>query len=594
MRLVALALLWQIGLFATLTLAFTAASVATPTATIKDGTKVIGRAFTTTVTRSSTPTAISYDRYQGVRYAAPPLSDLRFALPQPTTKSTGPVTATSDGPKCLQGSSLASGTSEDCLFLNINKRSDGQQSGLPVLIFLHGGGLVSGDGNSFNYTTMLDNALNAGVPMIVITVQYRLNVFGFTASKEFDTLRSMTNVGLNLGHQDQRMAINWVRNNIKGFGGDPTRITIMGQSAGAFSVSAQIMGHPSRDTASTDLVFDLNQTIAPFRAAIMMSGAPGGTGVFDVSTKDQQYQRLLAYTKCGGTPATNLACLRSADNATLNKFADMEAQRTQDLGKIPLGYFGFSAVQDGGPFVNINGATGFYATRASIAVNNNSYAHVPVITGSEEDEGTMFANKHLATTDQFQKWILDCFAANQSNATYLDAWTAAFEAYPDDPTKGSPFEAVNKTDRFYSPDTNQYKRAAALYGDIRYQAGRRFFIRQASDPKRGNVAVYNYQYKIPRPVDPAKLGVPHTTDLYKIADNSPLGNNITKFFARFVATTDPNENQNAPVWPKYDGNNSMVEFVNGVKDRINKTMDTYREKEMKNLFTPSFLNATGR
>ena len=601
MRLVALVLLWPIGLSATLVLAV--AFAANPTATLKDGTKVIGTSFTHFVTRSSTPTGIVYERYQGVPYAAPPTGTLRFSLPQPAVKRAGPVKATKDGPLCLQGSSIIYGMSEDCLYLNINKRSDVTQTNLPVLIFIHGGGLTSGGGNSFAFMQMLDNAINASAPIIVITLQYRLNVFGFTASSEFDQMRSTSDVGLNLGHQDQRMAINWVRNNIAAFGGDNSSITIMGQSAGAFSVSAQLMGHPNNTPAAEDTAFTLNQTIAPFRAAIMMSGAPAGTGIFPVSTKNDQYQRLLDHTKCSGsTPAARLTCLRLASNDTLINFADIEDQQTQNLSAIPLGYFGFSAVQDGGPFVNINGVTGFYGGPASLAVNNNSYAHVPMITGSVEDEGTLFANKKLDDTDLLQKWTLDCFAVDQTNSSYLDAWSAAFGAYPDQPPQGSPFNAPgDKTNRFYYPrDSNQFKRAAAIYGDIRYQAGRRFFVRQASDEKKGNVTIYNYHFKIPpggKPISSNNSkGVLHGTDLFKLSDGSDVGNMMSEMFARFVNAGDPNFTNGTIVWKPYDANRSGLEFaLDSSNDQIIQMgFDNYREDAMKTLFTPDFLNATGR
>ena len=169
-----------------------------------------------------------------------------------------------------------------------------------------------------------------------------------------------------------------------------------------------------------------------------------------------------------------------------------------------------------------------------------------------------------------------------------------FGAYPGDPTQGSPFDAAEPTDRFFG-DTNQFKRGAALYGDITYQAERRFFARKA---QALGVAVYNYHYRIvpndSKGTNQAFQGVHHGSDLNKLNESSPLGNTMSQLFALIVNNSDPNDPAAPLVWPKYDESGLMIEFVDGVPNDMDKTTDTFRKKEIAKLFSADFLDATSR
>ena len=178
-------------------------------------------------------------RYLGVPYARPPVGDLRWRDPQPVEAWTGVRDATRFAPACPQtGVSMAgeppSPTDEDCLYLNIwipeTTERDGQS--WPVIVWVPGGGLTNGSTS----IPLYDGAALARRGVIVVTVAYRLGVLGFLAHPEL-TAESGTGGSGNYGLMDQIAALEWVRDSIAAFGGDPEQGTVAGQSAGATSVS---------------------------------------------------------------------------------------------------------------------------------------------------------------------------------------------------------------------------------------------------------------------------------------------------------------------------------------------------------------------
>ncbi|MDR2353668.1 MAG: carboxylesterase family protein, partial [Deltaproteobacteria bacterium] len=172
--------------------------------------------------------------YLGIPYAAAPVGDLRFAPPQSREPWTEPFLATQASPSAWQirsdESSFALPTiaavSEDSLTLNIWAPEDAKPGdGLPVYFFIHGGGFAQGAGSFPLY----DGSVMAKEGIVVVTINYRLGALGFLASRE--TLRLYGTTG-NWGILDQIKALEWVRDNIQAFGGDPNKVTIGGESAG--------------------------------------------------------------------------------------------------------------------------------------------------------------------------------------------------------------------------------------------------------------------------------------------------------------------------------------------------------------------------
>jgi para-nitrobenzyl esterase len=183
--------------------------------------------------------------YKGIPYAAPPVEDLRWRPPQPFGRWKGVFQARNFGSHCIQFGAYPDmvfhdpGPSEDCLTLNVWVPADAKPSkkanGLPVMVWIYGGGLQTG-GTSENRQ---DGEFLAHRGVIVVSMNYRLGIFGFLTLPELDSESPHHGSG-NYGLMDQTAALNWVSRNIAAFGGDPNNVTIFGQSAGSESVSAQM------------------------------------------------------------------------------------------------------------------------------------------------------------------------------------------------------------------------------------------------------------------------------------------------------------------------------------------------------------------
>ena len=172
--------------------------------------------------------------WRGVRYAAAPVGELRFRAPEPPPRWTEVVDATAFGPACPQPAipnvqlDLGAPQGEDCLSLNVWASSDTRPGDRkPVLVWLHGGAYVLGSGSQPLY----DGRRLAGDGVIVVTVNYRIGAFGFLDLSSFSSSRQRFDS--NIGLRDVLAALGWVRDNIAAFGGDPERVTLFGESAGA-------------------------------------------------------------------------------------------------------------------------------------------------------------------------------------------------------------------------------------------------------------------------------------------------------------------------------------------------------------------------
>ncbi|MYN26875.1 carboxylesterase/lipase family protein [Duganella levis] len=185
--------------------------------------------------------------YKGIPYAAAPVGQLRWKAPQPAAKWKGTRKADHFGARCMQLPLFddmvfrSDGVSEDCLFLNVWTPAKSPKEKLPVLVYFYGGGFAAGDGSEPRY----DGESMAAKGVVTLTINYRLNVFGFLAHPELSK-ESPHHTSGNYGLMDQAAALLWVKKNIAAFGGDPTRVTIAGESAGSFSVSAQMINPQSK------------------------------------------------------------------------------------------------------------------------------------------------------------------------------------------------------------------------------------------------------------------------------------------------------------------------------------------------------------
>ncbi|WP_201742333.1 carboxylesterase/lipase family protein [Novosphingobium ovatum] len=291
--------------------------------------------------------------YLGIPYVAAPTGDLRWAPPQPA-KWTGIFNADRKGPACIQvlrphdinhyfGEEA---TAEDCLTMNIwapAAASPAQKR--PVVVFIYGGGFTIGSSGMANY----DGEAMAKAGAVFVNFNYRVGTFGFLAHPELT--REQGGASGNYGLMDQTAALKWVRANIAQFGGDPDKVVIMGQSAGAGSVAAQVLSPAARGL---------------FRAAVMSSGcnlrAPKQT------LADAEKTGVAMQEKLG---AASLAAMRMLPADRI-----LAAQSETQLG------LSVSGVRIGGPIVDGR----VLPRQAADAVAAGDFAHVPLVAGYNSDD----------------------------------------------------------------------------------------------------------------------------------------------------------------------------------------------------------------
>jgi para-nitrobenzyl esterase len=227
--------------------------------------------------------------YLGLPFAAPPTGSLRWAPPAPALTWTGVRKAYHFGADCQQTLTpeglgpwtpeyLPAGpVSEDCLYLNVWTPKAASQPKLPVLVWIHGGAFTGGSGA----VPIYNGAALASDGIIVVTLNYRLGVYGFLSHNDLEAENGASG---NYGLQDQTAALKWVQDNIAAFGGDPRRVTVAGQSAGAASVHALLASPKARGL---------------FTQAIAQSGSGSGRTYPDRAAADRVGQALVAAAGAG-------------------------------------------------------------------------------------------------------------------------------------------------------------------------------------------------------------------------------------------------------------------------------------------------------
>jgi para-nitrobenzyl esterase len=186
--------------------------------------------------------------FKGIPFAAPPVGNLRWQPPQPAAEWKGVRAAKEFSSHCVQTGGYPDmvfhdpGPSEDCLTLNVWTPANAKKGSLPVMVWIYGGGFVTG-GTSENRQ---DGQFLAHRNVVVVSMNYRLGIFGFFVHPEL-TAESPHHASGNYGLMDQTAALEWVKRNIADFGGDPANITIFGESAGSFAVSSQMASPLAKD-----------------------------------------------------------------------------------------------------------------------------------------------------------------------------------------------------------------------------------------------------------------------------------------------------------------------------------------------------------
>ncbi|KAF2430910.1 alpha/beta-hydrolase [Tothia fuscella] len=273
-------------------------------------------------------------QYLGIPYAEDPVGPLRFAPPVPKSPVVDGFNATKFGPTCSQYNSSVPSffsvgdprysptgqTSEACLSLNIwiPSKATGHLEGLlPVIIFFHGGGFTGGGSNAAYYNPVRWVARSQD--HLVVTVNYRLNIFGFPNARNLNSPSS------NLGFLDHRLAVEWIRDNIASFGGDFSRMTLFGQSAGAIAADAYNLAYPD-DPIISGLILN------------------SGTALLDVFSSDTAHSNFTFVAEklgCGNaTESAELECMRDIPVEKIENFL----KEYEDSGRKPA--LSFLPVQD--------------------------------------------------------------------------------------------------------------------------------------------------------------------------------------------------------------------------------------------------------
>jgi para-nitrobenzyl esterase len=347
----------------------------TKAATAQSTTCAPGTNVTTTygpVCGIASTTAAGVNEWLGIPYAAPPVGNLRWQPPtQPASWNTT-LAATSFGSECTTTSGTAG--SEDCLFVNVWAPANATlTSDLPVLVHIHGGGFTGGNGNA-------DNSLLASTgDEVVVSMNYRLNIFGFLV----DDAALGANSG-DYGLQDQQFALRWVKNNVARFGGDPSKVTTFGESAGGSS-QCDLIASPT--------------AAGLFEQAISVSGEYNTLLGYPTSLEPQDCKsspptkaeanaagrNFAAAAGCAnlkGGPSAVEACLQALPAATVESIAGGGAGHP---GGYPNG--GQGTV---GP--TINGTTLTMSLRQALKTGHVN--HVRVIAGTDRDEDLVsYANE---------------------------------------------------------------------------------------------------------------------------------------------------------------------------------------------------------
>ncbi|KAL0577126.1 hypothetical protein V5O48_004879 [Marasmius crinis-equi] len=504
---------------------------------------------------SATVTGTSSGRvskFLGIPFAKPPTGDRRFRLPEPIDPYATSFSALSMGPGCPQQAvtlpiltglpadavnfvvnsifGVVFPDSEDCLTINVIAPANATTSSkLPVVAWIFGGGFELGSPQMYDGTSIVERSIQLGQPVIYVSMNYRVTGFGFLASKEVKA----AGVG-NLGLQDQREALRWIQKYIGSFGGDPTKVTIWGESAGAISVALHMLA-------------DGGDTKGLYRAGFMQSGSPIPVG--DITHGQKYYDSIVQDTGCSGS-ADTLACLRTVSytklKAAIDKTPSIFSYQSLNLAWLPR-------------------ADGVFLSDApQKLVQQGKVANVPIVNGDCDDEGTLFSlsTLNVTTEAQIRTYVKTEFLQDITDAE-LDN---LLQLYPQDLTQGSPFDTG-----ILNGLSPQFKRFASFQGDAVFQAPRRFFLQTLS----GKQNIWSFLSKRGKALP--FLGSAHGTDILNVYG----GGELADYLIRFATNLDPNGSGTAS-WPKYTKESpQLLTFVDNILAPTQITQDTYRQAAMQ-------------
>ena len=444
--------------------------------------------------------------YLGIPFAAPPVGDLRWREPQPVKQWTGELDCSKYALACPQPKSLfydVGATNEDCLYLNVWSTAKSPDAGLPVMVWIHGGSYTTGAGSQ----SMYDGKNLARQDVVVVTINYRLGPLGFL-SHPLLSQESPNGVSGNYGLLDQIAALKWVKKNIRSFGGDPNRVTVFGESAGAASICS-LMISPLAEGL--------------FQQAISESGSFGDA--YPVARENT----VEKAEKTGLELTATLGC----DKAE-NVLAAMRQKTADDI--VNAAYKNYDA----------NGGTKYRPVEDGWVIPGNPWslftagkqAKVPLLIGTNANEGTIFILPKLL----IQKMT------RQDYETYIK------NLYKDN--------AAEVLARFPAASTEEVPAAySKMFTIMSFAAGA---LHAADTTAANNSPVYMYKFtRIPDTLL-KMFGAFHGLEIFYLFGNfmirvapipdtpadSTLSQTIMRYWSNFARTGNPN-GPGLPDWPAY-------------------------------------------
>jgi para-nitrobenzyl esterase len=438
--------------------------------------------------------------FLGIPYAAPPIGNLRWKPPQPVAKWNGKREAAKYGAPCPQLPArwfTYIGWNEDCLFLNVWTPELSNNSNLPVIVYFHGGSNTQG----YSQMTPLGPPLSQ-MGVVVVSANYRLGPFGFLAHPAL-TAESEHHSSGNYGLLDQLQALRWVHDNIAIFGGDPSRVTVMGQSAGAVD-ACLLMTSP----LATGL----------FQGVIMQSGECQ-------SSFNQDIRTPIPYNFISGTGegvgqrlASDLGVADGPD--ALKKLRAIPADEIlKAWGKDPQVHF--DAIVDG-----------WIVPEQPVRIfGMGKQMRVPVLVGSNADEATVFGHNDVKTVEQYKDYL------RRDARKYFEQ---ELQTYPVNSDADVPA-------RFLQLQSDSFAYGAYSLAQAVTRAGQKAYLYYSTYAEAGKRK---------------ELGAYHGLELKFLSDSFPadwqhspddkhLGRTVQLYWTQFARTGNPNA-AGVPLWPPYD------------------------------------------
>ncbi|XP_078689036.1 fatty acyl-CoA hydrolase precursor, medium chain-like [Branchiostoma floridae x Branchiostoma belcheri] len=498
------------------------------------------------VTTSSVVRDAVFDRiftFKGIPYAAPPVGDLRWRPPQDPSSWTGVRDATDFGSRCLQMMDMggremdpimkeiflwrSESSSEDCLFLNVYTSSVSPTSNLPVMVWIHGGGMIAGSADS--YPAEIPTALQN---VVMVTVNYRLGNLGFLPTRDQDAPG-------NFGLLDLMKALQWVQANIRSFGGDPDRVTIFGESGGGWAVSLLVAS-----PMATGL----------FHRAVSQSGVAGIP-----VTRRGDVRRAESFARQSDCPTTPyeemMSCLRRQPGESL------AVMMTGDFAVLP----GNATAVFGGDFLpespwDLMSKKQVNKVDYLLGMNSFEFGNTMV-----EGLGKTFIDEDGMTRTEFEehlltdiRWFTDQFLDSDVNAIvqpvidqYLDSVS------PDDPIATRDQYIQLLIDLWFTAPTVLMARAAAAHpvGVYLYELQHRtsYFSSKPSRVQADHADDLYYLFGVP-------LMPGDTADTWKYnftQEERELSLDMMAYWTNFAANGDPNDSTGAARmrdtvnWPRH-------------------------------------------